>query len=91
VRDGNYKALKIANNTYLFDVVADPLERADLKKKLPEVYQKLTAEWDAWNATMLPENEESYTYNNAAAEWADHINTPVIDRKQFDDGGKWPD
>jgi hypothetical protein len=40
---------------------------------------------------MLPENEESYTYNNAAAEWADHINTPVIDRKQFDDGGKWPD
>lgn len=90
VRDGDYKALKIGANAYLFNVVDDPLERADLKKKLPDLYRKLTQEWNEWNRAMLPENAETFTGSNAAAEWADHINTPAVDGKAFDDGGDWP-
>ena len=33
MRDGEFKALKIGPNGFLFNVVDDPLERADLKKK----------------------------------------------------------
>jgi arylsulfatase A-like enzyme len=90
VRDGDFKALKIGANGYLFNVVDDPLERSDLKKKLPDVYRKLTAEWNLWNGAMLPETEASNTYNNAGAEWADHINTPAVDKKAVDDGADWP-
>jgi arylsulfatase A-like enzyme len=39
LRDGDMKLLKINENTFLFNVVADPLERANLKNRQPEVYQ----------------------------------------------------
>jgi arylsulfatase A-like enzyme len=38
----------------LFDVVADPSERADLAAYHPDVLAALKGEYDAWNATMLP-------------------------------------
>jgi arylsulfatase A-like enzyme len=56
MRDGNWKFLKIQDNTFLFDVVADPLERANLKNRQPEVFQRMIAEYENWNATMLPED-----------------------------------
>ena len=90
VRDGDYKALKIGANTYLFNVVDDPLERSNLKHRYADVYARLTAAWNGWNRDMLPERPETSTYNNFAAEWADHINTPPIDRTAVDDGGPWP-
>ena len=37
VRDGNMKYLKMLDNTFLFDVVADPMERADLKQRRPVI------------------------------------------------------
>ncbi|NIQ94625.1 MAG: twin-arginine translocation pathway signal protein, partial [Desulfuromonadales bacterium] len=37
-RRGNYKYLSIGGNEYLFDVVADPLERANLKFREPEIF-----------------------------------------------------
>ena len=90
VRDGDFKALKIGANAYLFNVVDDPLERSDLKKKYPDIYKRLTGAWDSWNHTMLPETAQSYTYNNFAADWADHINTPPVDPHAYDDGSPWP-
>ena len=60
-RDGDYKFLKILDNTFLFNVVEDPLERANLKERQKDVYDRLVAEWLAWNATMLPEIAESFT------------------------------
>ena len=54
MRDGDMKWLKIEDNTFLFNVVADPLERANLKDRQPDVYKRLVAEYEAWNATMLP-------------------------------------
>ena len=34
-RDGDYKYLKILDNTFLFNVVEDPMERANLKERRP--------------------------------------------------------
>jgi arylsulfatase A-like enzyme len=90
VRDGDFKALKIADHSYLFNVVDDPLERANLKERLPDVYRRLTAEWNAWNATMLPEDPRSFTYNNTGADWADHLDNPEIGTTAVDSGGPWP-
>ncbi|HXN10063.1 MAG TPA: sulfatase-like hydrolase/transferase [Steroidobacteraceae bacterium] len=76
VRDGDYKYLKIGPNTFLFDVVRDPMERANLKDRQRELYDRLVAQWHAWNRTMLPEIAESRTDNFTGAQLADHVNTP---------------
>jgi arylsulfatase A-like enzyme len=72
VRDGDMKWLKIAGNTFLCNVVADPLERANLKERQPAVYQRLVAEYEAWNRTMLPEDPKAYSHSFSAEELADH-------------------
>ena len=72
VRDGDMKWLKIRDNTFLFNVVDDPLERANLKARQPAVYQQLVAEYEAWNASMLPEDPQATSATFTADEWADH-------------------
>lgn len=81
VRDGDMKYLKILDNTFLFNVVEDPMERANLKERMPDVYSRLIAEWGAWNATMLPEIDSSYTENFTGAQLADHIGTPETSKE----------
>lgn len=54
LRDGDMKWLKIGANDFLFNVVEDPRERANLKDRQPEIHQRMAAEFEAWNATMLP-------------------------------------
>ena len=77
VRDGDWKYLKILDNTFLFDVVQDPLERANLKGRFPEVYARLAAAWDEWNETVLPLDPNSYTLGFSGAELADHFGAPA--------------
>src|SRR4029079_14991552 len=48
VRDGDFKYLKILDNTFLFNVVDDPMERANLKDRNRELYDRLVAEWNEW-------------------------------------------
>ncbi len=55
-----------------------------------DIYKRLTSAWDAWNRAMLPEIAQSFTYNNDGATWADHINTPLIDPRAYDNGDPWP-
>ena len=43
-RDGDYKYLKILDNTFLFNVVEDPMERANLKVRRKDVYDRIVAE-----------------------------------------------
>ncbi len=74
-RDGDYKYLKILDNTFLFNVVEDPMERANLKVRRKDVYDRIVAEWYEWNATMLPEMDDSYTANFTGDQLADHIGT----------------
>ncbi len=71
-RDGDYKFLKILDNTFLFNVVEDPLERANLKDREKELYDGIVAEWYGWNATMLPEVQESFTESYTGGQLADH-------------------
>jgi arylsulfatase A-like enzyme len=73
VRDGDMKWLKINDNTFLFNVVSDPLERANWKDRQPEVYRKLVREFEAWNATMLPEDPDATSATFPADQLADHV------------------
>jgi arylsulfatase A-like enzyme len=74
IRDGDMKWLKIENNDFLFNVVADPLERANLKTRLPDIYKKLVSEYDDWNAAMLPDDTAVTSGTPSGATWADHYN-----------------
>jgi arylsulfatase A-like enzyme len=85
-RDGDYKYLKILDNTFLFNVVEDPMERANLKVRRKDVYDRIVTEWDDWNATMLPEIDESSTSNFTGDELADHIGTPKTSGKADNPG-----
>src|ERR1700730_11261461 len=70
-RIGDYKFLKILDNTFLFNVVEDPLERGNPKDRKKDVYDNLVAEWHAWNAAMLPEVAESFTESYTGAQLPD--------------------
>jgi arylsulfatase A-like enzyme len=72
-RDGDWKYLKILDNTFLFDVEQDPMERANLKERQRDVYERLVAEWNEWNATVLPLDPRSFTLGFTGAELADHF------------------
>jgi arylsulfatase A-like enzyme len=71
-RIGDYKFLKILDNTFLFNVVEDPLERGNLKERHKDIYDRIVAEWEAWNTSMLPEVAESFTESYTGAQLGDH-------------------
>ena len=73
MRDGDWKYLKIRDNKFLFNVVEDPMERANLKTRHRDIFDRLVSKWHAWNTTMLPEVDESSTSSNTGDTWADHI------------------
>jgi arylsulfatase A-like enzyme len=56
VRKGHWKLLKpsVKEAPKLFDLAADPGEKADLAAKHPERVKELQAMWDAWNARNEP-------------------------------------
>ena len=81
VRDGDYKFLKILDNTFLFNVVEDPLERANLKDRQKDVYRRLVREWYEWNSSMLPEIKESFTAGFSGQQLADHIGAKKPDQQ----------
>jgi arylsulfatase A-like enzyme len=72
MRDGDWKYLRIAGNEFLFDVVKDPRERANLKDRNMAVFDRLKNDWEAWNATMLAERPRPAGYNNPGNFLADH-------------------
>lgn len=72
-RAGRWKYLKMAGNEFLFDIVADPLERANLKDRHPDVFARMVEAWQAWNATMLPNDPEASTYGFTGSMLADHF------------------
>jgi len=88
-RDGNWKILKIQENTFLFDVASDPMERANLKERHRDVYDRLVAAWNAWDAGMLPEARESFTEAFTASQLADHIGARSVSLDP-DSRTNWP-
>jgi arylsulfatase A-like enzyme len=73
LRDGDWKYLKIRENTFLFNVVDDQLERANLKERHKDIYDRMVADYAAWNATMLPFDPQSSTDGFNARQLADHF------------------
>lgn len=53
VRDADWKYLRIGDDEGLFDVAADPRERANLKSQQAAVFARLKEAFVRWNATML--------------------------------------
>lgn len=72
IRDGDLKYLRIAGNEFLFNVVDDPRERANLKDSQPTDFERLKAKWEAWNKTMLPERTQPAKMGNMDGVLADH-------------------
>ncbi|HWJ68672.1 MAG TPA: sulfatase-like hydrolase/transferase [Sphingobium sp.] len=72
VRRGRMKYLSIGGNEFLFDVVADPLERANLKDRRPEEFAALKQAFAQWNAGML-NDPDAPSFGFTARELADHF------------------
>ena len=89
-RDGDWKILKINENTFLFNVVDDPLERANLRERHSDIFDRMAREWNAWDSQMLPEVRESFTDAFTAAELADHIGAKPVVMDDIDSGTSWP-
>ena len=72
VREGDWKYLRIAGNEFLFDVVTDPRERADQKVRQAAIFNRLKADWEAWEKTMLPPKPGIQPYRHPGSVMADH-------------------
>jgi arylsulfatase A-like enzyme len=72
VRDGDFKYLRIAGNEFLFDVAQDPRERGNWRDRRKDVFDRLKADWEAWNATMLEERPRPGNYGQPGNVTADH-------------------
>jgi arylsulfatase A-like enzyme len=51
---GDRKYLRMDDHEYLFDIAADPRERANMAQREPARLVELRAAWEAWNATLPP-------------------------------------
>jgi arylsulfatase A-like enzyme len=76
-RRGDFKYLKINDNEFLFDVVADPLERGNLKDRQPERFAELKAAWEQWDAGML-HDPNAPSAGSQPANVADRFNSPPL-------------
>jgi arylsulfatase A-like enzyme len=72
IRDGDWKYLQIAGNEFLFNVVQDPRERANLKDREKDVFNRLKGDWEVWNDTVLPERPRPALYAQPGNVLADH-------------------
>jgi len=54
MRTDRWKYLKVDEHEYLFDVVTDERERANLARRFPERLDAMRRAWQAWDATMPP-------------------------------------
>ena len=70
MRDGDVKYLKIAGNEFLFNLADDPLERANLKHRRPDVFKRMLQAYDEWNGTMLPDRND---INSGPLGYADEL------------------
>ena len=70
VRDGDWKYLRINDNEFLFDVVADQRERANLAQRHAGVFSSLKQRFATWNAQMLPITPDVNTHTVEPADQA---------------------
>jgi len=71
LRDGDWKYLKIHDQEFLFNLAADQRERANLAQREPERLAALRAQWERWDAGMLPISADVRTYGTSGRVQAD--------------------
>jgi len=71
MRLGDWKYLKIAGNSFLFNLAGDPMERANLKTIQPERFAAMQQAWADWSHTMLPLDPASTSHILTGADVAD--------------------
>ncbi len=71
-RHGAYKYLSINGNEFLFNVVEDPLERGNLKDRMPDKFAELKDAFNGWNSGMLTAPDVS-SYGFTPEMLADHF------------------
>jgi len=54
LRSGAWKYLRVDEHEYLFDLSSDERERANLAARDPDRLSRMRADWEAWQAGMLP-------------------------------------
>jgi arylsulfatase A-like enzyme len=59
MRSGSWKYLSIEGNEFLFDLARDPRERADYKKRDPEIFLELKERYRQWEASVPPIPEDA--------------------------------
>ena len=59
MRHGDWKYLRVDGHDYLFNLVADARERANLAPQQPQRLAEMKSQWEAWNATMPPIPEDA--------------------------------
>lgn len=62
LREGDWKYLQINDNEFLFQVVDDPRERANLRERQPEVFARLRQRWLDWDREFLAITPETFTH-----------------------------
>jgi arylsulfatase A-like enzyme len=72
-RIGDWKYLKILGNSFLFNVVEDPLERANMKDREPARYAHLVEAYRSWDRLMLPLDPKAMTGGMDGGAFADHF------------------
>ncbi|WEF35357.1 sulfatase-like hydrolase/transferase [Pseudoduganella chitinolytica] len=77
VRAGDWKYLKLNDNEFLFNLAQDQRERANLAAKHPDKLADLKAQWDTWNAGMLPITPDVRTHGVSGKLQADRYGPQV--------------
>jgi arylsulfatase A-like enzyme len=71
-RRGKWKYLQMGSNAFLFDIEADPMERANLKDREPDIFRSLSDDWQSWNQTMLPPDPAAGRHGFTASTLAEY-------------------
>ena len=80
VRQGRWKYLKINEHEFLFDVEDDARERANLRHKHPNVFERLRQAWQDWNAQCLPITDDVITHGLSPDIQADRYHSQARQR-----------
>jgi hypothetical protein len=59
VRSGNWKYLSIEGNEFLFDLQRDPRERANMKSRVADRFNRLKSAYAAWEGGLPPIPEDA--------------------------------
>jgi arylsulfatase A-like enzyme len=63
VRDGRWKYLRLGGKEHLFDLEADPRERAELHEVHPAEFDRLKRLHQTWSAQLLPYPADARSYD----------------------------